>query len=102
MAGNHFGTSGSHHHRGSHPLLSLRGTSGERAGGRGGFHRIGATNWKNGSSPRALLLFWEEREKRSAAALQANYLPNSIGVPPSVEPGILPGGTGSRIPQSPG
>ena len=38
--------------------LSLRGTSGERAGERGTFHRIGAANW----NPLSLLLCRGERE----------------------------------------
>ncbi|PYM12545.1 MAG: hypothetical protein DME18_11180 [Verrucomicrobia bacterium] len=55
--------------------LSPRGTSGERAGERG--------KMKNGLlSPPLSSFFWEERENGSAAALQVNYLPNSIGLHP--------------------
>ena len=48
--------------------LSPRGTSGERAGERG----------KNSLlSPALSSFFGEEREKGTAAAVQANYLPNN-------------------------
>ena len=40
-------------------------------------------NTKNGLlSPAPLLFFWEERENGSAAAPQANHLPNSMGLYP--------------------
>src|SRR5437763_106764 len=42
--------------------LSLRGTSGERAGERGTFHRIGAANWNPLSRTLSPLLCRGERE----------------------------------------
>jgi len=43
-------------------FLSLRGTSGERAGERGTFHRIGAANWNPLSLTLSTLLRRGERE----------------------------------------
>jgi len=45
--------------------LSLRGTSGERAGERGTFHRIGAANWNPLSLTLSPLLRRGERESTS-------------------------------------
>src|SRR5438477_10273281 len=45
--------------------LSLRGTSGERAGERGTFHRIGAANWNPLSLTLSPLLCRGERESTS-------------------------------------
>src|SRR5437879_4162649 len=45
--------------------LSLRGTSGERAGERGTFHRIGAANWNPLSLPLSPLLRRGARESTS-------------------------------------
>src|SRR5437867_7536140 len=60
----------------------------------------GETDEKRPPLPDPSPPFLEEREKGSARALQANYLPNRNGVSPAVEPRILPGGTSPRIPQS--
>src|SRR5438034_6578490 len=46
--------------------LSLRGTSGERAGERGTFHRLGAANWNPLSLTLSPLLRRGERESTSA------------------------------------
>src|SRR5207237_1174716 len=59
------GASEYHDHRGSHRSLSLRGTSGERAGERGTFHRIGAANWNPLSLTLSPLLRRGERESTS-------------------------------------
>src|SRR5438445_1889375 len=48
--------------------LSLRGTSGERAGAGGNFHRIGAANWK----PLSPLLRRGERESTSGMVVVAS------------------------------
>src|SRR5947208_5349646 len=47
--------------------LSLRGTSGERAGERGTFHRIGAANWNPLSLTLSPLLRRGERESINGA-----------------------------------
>src|SRR2546429_9961114 len=50
----------------AHRSLSLRGTSGERAGERGTFHRIDAANWNPLSLTLSPLLRRGERESTTA------------------------------------
>src|SRR5437016_2635992 len=50
----------------------------------------GVTDEKRPPLPGPLLLSWGGEGEGSAAALQGNYLPNSIGLRPAVEPGICP------------
>jgi len=60
--------------------LSLRGTSGERAGERGTFHRIGAANWNPLSLTLSPLLCRGERESTSGmvVVLDAPVCPGSV------------------------
>src|SRR5438046_10584398 len=62
----------------AHCSLSLRGTSGERAGERGTFHRLGAANWNPLSLTLSLLLRRGERESTSAMVVASRaWLPRN-------------------------
>src|SRR6184192_3834430 len=76
--------------------LSLRGTSGERAGERGTFHRIGAANWNPLSLTLSPLLCRGERESTSGRVVvlrcahhhRAPHLDTAPGAPVSDPAGI--------------
>ena len=57
--------------------LSLRGTSGERAGERGTFHRIGAANWNPLSPTLSPLLRRGEKESTSGMVVVLKDAPCS-------------------------
>src|SRR5436190_9166767 len=59
--------------------LSLRGTSGERAGERGTFHRIGAANWNPLSLTLSPLLCRGERESTSGRVVGLRCAPGGTG-----------------------
>jgi|SRR5437667_2020344 len=63
--------------------LSLRGTSGERAGERGTFHRLGAANWNPLSLTLSPLLRRGERESTSAMVV---WCQDARGVSPLNNP----------------
>src|SRR5437588_5581231 len=60
--------------------LSLRGTSGERAGERGTFHRMGAANWNPLSLTLSPLLCRGERESTSGRVLVLRCAPSTMRV----------------------
>src|SRR5436309_4290096 len=81
----------------AHRSLSLRGTSGERAGERGSFHGIGAANW----NPLSLTLSPLLRRGERGASRRTNVLSEhvsgngyakSTSSPDSVRAGLAGGG----------
>jgi len=63
--------------------LSLRGTSGERAGERGSFHGIGAANWNPLSLTLSPLLRRGERESTRGMVIVSRLAPEKPALPPA-------------------
>ena len=63
--------------------LSLRGTSGERAGERGSFHGIGAANWNPLSLTLSPLLRRGERGATRGMVIVSRLAPEKPALPPA-------------------
>src|SRR5205809_4267348 len=67
----------------AHRSLSLRGTSGERAGERGSFHGIGAANWNPLSLTLSPLLRRGEGEPTRRTVIVPRLAPEEPTLPPA-------------------